>query len=204
MWDGDLVEEAVTVCRESYALRLTPGTSGNLSFRRGRFIMISGSGLSLGFIDARGFVDGATASDLPLAPVAPSSEYPLHAAIYGVMPECRAILHFHGPWVLQAGVREQPRQWVPRVAPPEFGQLAPDGWLPRVPFLPPGSEELGEAVAEAVRDGAMGAILCRHGGVALGRSPREALFRAEAMESAAHLDYFARLAGQHEERSGAQ
>ncbi len=204
MWDGDLVEEAVTVCRESYALRLNPGTSGNLSFRRGNSIMISGSGLSLGFIDEKGFVDGAIAWDLSFAPVRPSSEYALHEAIYRVVPACGAILHFHGPWILQAGVRERPRRWVPRVAPPEFGQTAPDGWLPRVPFLPPGSNELAEAVAEAVGDGSMGAILCRHGGVALGRSPREALFRAEAMESAAHLDYFARLAGSHDERSGAQ
>ncbi len=177
--------------REAYRLRLTPGTSGNLSIRSRRGLIISGSGVSLGFADRKDYVEVAD-NDVSGERRA-SSELPMHAAIYRKVPEARAILHFHGPWIIQMGTRKCPHRWVPEPMPPEFSHLAPEGYIPRVPDMDPGSEELAESTAAALLCGSRGAILCGHGGVAWGDSPRDALHCAEAMESAGRSDYLHRL-----------
>ncbi len=66
---------------------------------------------------------------------------------------------------------------------PELDQAV--GKVSLVPFLPSGSDELGDAVASAVRKGAAVMILARHGAVAVGRDLAEAHDRLALAELSA-------------------
>ncbi|MFW5896516.1 MAG: class II aldolase/adducin family protein [Bacillota bacterium] len=188
----EILEELIRIGRESYRLRLTPGTAGNLSVRSEKGLIISRSGVSLGFAVKDDYLE-VTGDDAG-GNGRPSSELPMHAAIYRKVPEARAVLHFHGPWIIQIGTREHPRRWIPEPMPPEFSRLAPEGYVPRVPAMDPGSARLANATGEAFLCGSRGAVLCGHGGVAWGDDPRDALHCAEAMESAAGGHFLYRLA----------
>lgn len=102
------------------------------------------------------------------ADVGVSVEFPMHRACYLADPNVGAVIHTHAPALTGLGLRgvrlEQEL--------PELHQAV--GKVSLVPFSPSGSDELGEAVAAAVRKGAAVMILARHGVVAVGRDLAEA------------------------------
>ncbi|MFO8061085.1 MAG: class II aldolase/adducin family protein [Bacillota bacterium] len=182
----------VEVAHRAHQMRLTPGTSGNISVRSpgdgGPEFMISASGVSLGFLDRNHMVSFPPASGEELQP---SSEIRLHAALYRVLPQANVLLHYHGTWTILAG-ESQPAggTWSPSLTLPEFASLAPGGAVPVVSPVPAGSGELAQEAARlASGSRACGLILSGHGGITWGRSARQALFHAETLESAAKIDY---------------
>ncbi len=187
-----MMADIIEVAHRAYVLRLTPGTAGNISMRSRRAgeqgLMISASGVSLGYLVIRQMVpfphDGT-------GDYQPSSEVRLHSALYRVRPRAVAILHYHGVWTVLAGEAErQEGGWRPALALPEFSSLAPEGTVAVVPAVQPGSCELARAAAGLARSsGAGGLILRGHGGITWGQSPQQALFNAEALETAAKIDY---------------
>ena len=192
MEERDTRRELVRVARAAYELRLAPGTSGNLSARCDGTFLVSPGGTSLGYLRECDFVEAGVRDREFDAPA--SSEAAMHAAIYRVDPGIYAILHFHGPWTILAGLTTQDSRWVPAHVPPEFGAIAPRGYLPRLRHLSPGSEELAIETASALDESdALGVVLAGHGGVCVGKGLEETLFSAEAVEAAAHLDYHLRL-----------
>ena len=73
------------------------------------------------------------------------------------------------------------------------GALLPEGQgcigsLHLLPYFPPGSAELAQAVASLARQGKC-VLLAKHGLVAWGQSPAEALAIAEATEQLAKVNY---------------
>lgn len=190
----DLLSEAVNTARRCYALRLAPGTSGNISVRIQRdptVIMVSASGTSTGDL---------TGADLVRYPqrageeTTPSIESALHLGIYGALADVQSVLHYHGAWTVVAG-ETGTGAWRPIIEMPELDAIAPGGGVPVVRRLPPGSAELAaQASAAAARAGAGALILRGHGGVTWGSSPRQALFHAEILENLAKIDYLMRAA----------
>lgn len=73
---------------------LSPGSSGNVSARLPDGMVITPSGCSPESLAADAIVamrlDGAVSGD-----IAPSSEWPMHAAIYQAFPQAGAIVHTH-------------------------------------------------------------------------------------------------------------
>jgi len=190
----DLLTETVSVARRAYGLRLTPGTSGNISMRVQNdptVIMVSASGTSTGDL---------TASHLVRYPVmpgeerTPSIEAELHRGIYEVLCAVGSVLHYHGAWTVLAG-ETGAEAWRPLIEMPELDAVAPGGEIPVVKRLPAGSPELAaQSSALAVKSGAAAIILRGHGGVTWGSNPRQALFRAEILENLAKIDYLMRAA----------
>ena len=76
---------------------LSPGFSGNLSVRYGRYFLITPSGLSLGDLEQ----DDIVLIDENLKTIdgkkKPSSEAKLHLEIYAKRPDINAIIHCHAP-----------------------------------------------------------------------------------------------------------
>ena len=90
-------EAIVTTCQELSRAGLVVGTAGNVSVRSGDLVAVSPSGLRYAELTPELVgvhrLDGTAVE----APLAPTSELPLHLAIYAARPEVGAIVHTHSP-----------------------------------------------------------------------------------------------------------
>ncbi len=113
----------------------------------------------------------------------PSSEWRMHVEIYKTRDDVRAVLHVHAPHVLalyESGYKLD----IDVVEVKAY--LGPT--IPEVGYLKPGSQELAEAVARALRPRNVYAVVLRkHGIVTVGANILEALNRAEILDQAAYI-----------------
>ncbi len=92
-------EQVVAHCRHMGALRLTPGTSGNISLinaERG-FMAISPSSMSYEAMTAADVVVMNLDAELVDGARRPSTEYAMHLACYRARPDIGAVVHTHSP-----------------------------------------------------------------------------------------------------------
>ncbi len=171
----------VAAGRRMGARQLINGCDGNLSARLGPFALaITPAGrrkdeLELGDILAVPLDADDPAVDLRRRP---SSDIAVHRAAYGARPEARAIAHAHPPAVLAcllAGLRPDAS-----VLPEARAVLGRVAYVPALPF---GGPEVAAAVADALREPSVGAVLLdRHGVLAVGSTVEEAVDRLEVVE----------------------
>lgn len=108
------------------------------------------------------------------APKKPSSETPMHTAIYRAMPEVGAIIHTHSPYALAfAALRED----IPITNIELFLCGAP---IPVAPWACPGTPEAGKVTVELFRQrpGLKICLLRNHGLVAIGKNLENAFENA--------------------------
>lgn len=107
----------------------------------------------------------------------PSSEFPFHKAIYEARPDIKSVIHAHPPALVSFSiVRQIPNTNVISQAKHICG---PIGYAK---YELPGSDELGEVIAEEFKDGYMAIIMENHGTVLGGTSLTDAFERFEALE----------------------
>jgi L-fuculose-phosphate aldolase len=152
----------VVTCREMAAAGLVVGTAGNVSVREGDLVAVTPSGLRYAELtpDLVGVhrLDGAAVE----APLAPTSELPLHLAIYAAQPAAGAVVHTHSPaaTALSALVDE-----VPTV---HYYAAMFGGAVRVAPYATYGTEELARNAVQALRD-RTGCLLGNHGAVTVGQ-----------------------------------
>jgi len=117
----------------------------------------------------------------------PSVEMPMHLLIYRTRPDVGAIIHSHAPMATVVGLLHEP---VPALT-IEAIALAD---APRVPFMLSGTEELSQAVVDALGDGSA-VLLQNHGLLTVGKDLREAANKAHQLEFAARIVVICRLLG---------
>ncbi len=169
----------------SYSARLLDdglavGSAGNISVRVGDIVAITPSGISyadmrpgdvcLVTLDGTQLLDG-TGYD---APETPSSETPMHLAIYAAT-SAAAVVHTHSPEVVALSAS---RSELPAIHYAITGLGGPVRIAPYVRF---GSAGLAEAAVEAL-DGRSAVILRNHGAVTYGRDLAQAYDRALLLE----------------------
>ena len=162
--------------------RLVNGADGNLSVRLGPFALaVTPAGrrkdeLAPGDVLAVALDAGDEPADETRR--RPSSDIAVHRAAYLARPDIAAIAHAHPPAVLGcllAGLR--PDAAVLPEARAVLGQVA------FVPALPFGGPAVAAAVAAALRDPAVGAVLLdRHGALAVGGTLEQAVDRLEVLD----------------------
>ncbi len=162
--------------------RLIAGCDGNLSVRLGPFaIAITPTGRRKDELEPGDILAVPLAEEQ--APAAaqrlrPSSDVAVHRAAYAARPEALAIAHAHPPAVLAcllAGLLPDPAVL------PETRAIV--GRVAYVPALPFGGPAVAAAVAAALRDPAVTAVLLdRHGVLTVGRTIDEAVDRLEVVE----------------------
>lgn len=107
----------------------------------------------------------------------PSSEFPFHREIYRRRPDIKAIVHAHpGALVAFSIVRRLPETRVQTHAHHLCGKVA------YAAYACPGSQELGDKIAQAFAEGADCVMLENHGVVIGGRDLAEAFQRFETLE----------------------
>lgn len=163
-----------------YAKRLRPDglvvlTAGNISVRSGDLVAITPGSYDYDRLTPERIcvvhLDGTVAD----ARLTPSSELPMHLAVYRAAPEARAVVHTHAPYAsaLSTVVDELPALHY------LIAQLG--GPVRVAPYATFGSEELAENVAHAL-EGRTAALLGNHGTIAFGETLEQAYSRTVLLE----------------------
>lgn len=106
----------------------------------------------------------------------PSTETPLHLALYRERPEIGAVVHTHS---MSASTVAAARREVPPIL-DDFAQIVGPS-LRTADYAIPGSGRMAKVVVKAMR-GRMAALLANHGAIAVGRGMKEALLCARMVE----------------------
>lgn len=168
--------------RDGWLRGLFSGFNGNLSHRQGPRVVITVSGSAKGHLTAQDLAVLDLAGGQSLTSTKASSEQAVHLEIYRHQPQAQAIVHVHAPHLLCLSLRG--RDVLPNL--PLFEAQTFAKKLTRVPALPPGTPELGEAVGQASRDHAA-VFMDNHGLVCWGSTMTEALGLAEELEALAKI-----------------
>lgn len=158
---------------------LSPQRSGNISARVGDVVLITPSGVGYedllpGDIVALS-LDGSVASGR----FAPSSEAPMHLAIYRARPDVGAIVHAHSDYAVTLAVLK-------RAIPAFHYMVAVAGGkdIRCAPYATFGSEALAAHAVKALED-RKACLLAHHGQIAVGATVEEALHLAHEVETLA-------------------
>jgi L-fuculose-phosphate aldolase len=166
--------EVVWACRQLLASGLVVGTAGNVSARAGELLAISPSGVEYTELTAERIgvhrLDGAAVD----APLPPSSELPLHLAVYRTSG-AGAVVHTHAvaSTALSLLIDEVPASHYYTAL---FG-----GPVRVAPYATYGSDELAAAVARALA-GRRAALMANHGAVCVADTVRAAVSLAGYLE----------------------
>ena len=176
---AELRQQVVKAGRRMYALGLVRRLTGNVSAcdARRRMIAIKPSGVAWDALQA----DRIVILDLEGRVVegeGPSLETPMHLSVYAHVPAARAVVHSHSPLATGFAVARRP------IPPLHTGSAEVGGEVPLVPYAPPGSQALAQAVAAlAPRHPAL--LLANHGVLCWGEDLTQALERNLLLEDLA-------------------
>lgn len=183
-------------CRRLDAKGLVAGAEGNVSARTSSTAaLITPAGAAKGELRSADLVRVSLPGGAARGSGRPSSELPMHVAIYATRRDVGAVVHAHPPAVTGFAVA---RMSLPVGALAELAGVI--GPVPLVAYREPGSAALGRAVAAALsRPGNARANVCllaNHGVVAVGESVSQALSRIESVEQAARILATAHILGE--------
>ncbi|NJE62008.1 aldolase [Thermococcus sp. 21S7] len=177
--------QLVKYSRLAHERGLTAAFGGNLSIRRGNLVFIKATGAVMDDMTAEQ-VAVIDMSGRQVSGVRPSSEYRLHLAVYRTRPDVKAIAHLHPPYSIAASTLVEGE--LPIITPEAEIYLKR---IPIAPFRPAGTEELAEVTSGALQN-SDAAIMAKHGIVTVGKTLREAFYKAELVEESAKLWYMGR------------
>jgi L-fuculose-phosphate aldolase len=180
--------ELVATAREMLRLGLVTGTSGNLSARDGDRIEITPSALPYEEMTEGDLVTLASDGRVIAGEREPSSEHRVHVAVYAARPDAGAIVHTHSVHATAWSFLGEPLD-----TETEELEHTAGGGVCTAPFAPTGSDEIA-AQCVAALDGRRAALLARHGVVAVGATPAEALVTCQAVERQAQIAWLLRSA----------
>ena len=160
---------------------LVDGTWGNISARaEGGLMAITPSGRDYRTLKAEDIVVVALSTGEARGGK-PSTETPMHRALYLSRPELGAIVHTHSA---SASTVAAARREVPPVL-DDFAQVVGPS-LRVADYAIPGSKKMAKGVLRAMA-GRMACLLANHGAVAAGRDMKEALLCARMVEKGSRV-----------------
>lgn len=184
----DARAQLLAAAQAMFAVRLSPGTSGNLSIRDGAGFWITPSGVPydrLGvemmvFMDMKGKWSG---------PLKPSSEWRFHLDVYRARPDAGGICHTHSLHATALACRGE--------GIPAFHYMVAAAGGPDIrcaPYRTFGTQDLSDVALTALKD-RRACLLANHGVIALGPTVEKALNLAQEVEVLAQQYILSRQIG---------
>jgi len=189
--DADLIRrDIVAVCQRLYQRGFIAGTEGNVSaLEAPERLWITPAGHHKGLLQPADLLLIDLQGEVLFGTGRPSSETPMHLALYRCRPDIRAVVHAHPPLATAltvAGCRLEPP-----LLPEAVVAL---GEIPTVAYQMPTTWQFANNVGAAMHQ-AEAALLENHGSVTIGPSLQAAFNRMEILERAAQVLYLAKLLG---------
>jgi L-fuculose-phosphate aldolase len=177
-------DEVVATARDMHRRGLVTGTVGNVSVRFADGMLITPTRRAYATLRPRDVVAlGLDGEPRDGAHRRPSTEWPLHAAIYRARPDIAAVVHTHSPYAMARSFDD-----APIIVQTEERVYLGLTEIAVAASHPGGSPELAAAAVAALgRRPAV--LLARHGVLAAATSPRAALETAAAVEHQAQIDW---------------
>jgi L-fuculose-phosphate aldolase len=166
----------VEAARHMEAAGHSPGTSGNVSARCEDGLLITPTGLAPGELGAQDIV-ALDSQGVPLpGEGVPSTEWPMHAALYAARPDAGAVIHSHSRF---ATILSCVRRGIPAI---HYMIGATGGFdVPCAPYATFGTRELSDAILGSIGQ-RNACLMANHGQIALGRDLGHAVRTAEEVE----------------------
>ncbi|MCB9422756.1 MAG: class II aldolase/adducin family protein [Ardenticatenaceae bacterium] len=170
-------DQLVAIMNRIYHNGMTTLSGGNLSIKDDNGdIWITPSGIDKGTLTPKDIMCVQTNGTI-IGPHKPSIEFPFHRKIYELRPDFQAIVHAHPPALVSFSiVRKVPDT---RIIPQANRICGPVGYAP---YALPGSQKLGENIANTFAEGYNIIILENHGMAAGGSSLLDAFHRLETLD----------------------
>ncbi|MYR93938.1 MULTISPECIES: class II aldolase/adducin family protein [unclassified Streptomyces] len=171
--------DVVATARRSAAEGLVVGTSGNVSARVGDLVLVTPSGVPYGRLGPGDAVGVGLDGRQVLGELKPTSELPLHLAVYGET-DAAAVVHTHA---VHATAVSTLVTEVPLV---HYAAAILGGPVRTAPYARYGTPELAASMLTALQD-RTGCLLANHGTVTYGAT------LDQAYERTAQLEWLCRL-----------
>ncbi len=175
-------DQIVMIMERIYSYRMTTTSGGNISvLDEDGVIWITPGGIDKGRLTPDDIVaihpDGTING-----PHKPSSEYPFHRALFRARPDLRAVLHAHPPALVAFSVAGMvpDTDMLPNAA-------TVVGPVDFVPYALPGSQALGDRIAESFVKGFNTVVLENHGTVTAADDLYRAFMQFETLDYAARI-----------------
>lgn len=178
------IDRVIAAGRALVDAGLSPGSSGNVSLRDGRQILMTGTGTRLGALER----DDIAVLDLdgtPRSGPKPSKEVALHLALYAKNDDHSAVVHVHSPYAVAVSCLApwSPHSAVPPLTPYALMRV---GQTPLLPFAAPGDPAMGELITGSPFP-FRAALLSNHGAVVSGEQIEIAVDSAVELEEACRI-----------------
>ncbi|MDH5440925.1 MAG: class II aldolase/adducin family protein [Candidatus Bathyarchaeota archaeon] len=189
--ESEMRRKIVEISRRLYNRGLVAGAGGNVSARTSRSdeVLMTPSGLCKGYLEASDIIKVDLEGNVLSGKLKPTSETPMHTAIYNVRNDVSAIVHAHPPvstGFACAGVSlDYP------IFPDSIAMM---GNIAMVEYITPTTRELADKVAEHAT-GCDALLLANHGTITLGGSLEQAYQRTEILEDFAKIVLVSKLLG---------
>lgn len=190
MTDRDIREAVVRAARAMSRTGLSGGTSGNVSARTEGGMVVTPSAMPYETMEVDDLVVMGLDGTILEGRAKPTTEWPLHAAVYDARPDACAVVHAHATFCTTLSTLR-------RDIPPFHYMVALAGGdsVRCARYATFGSPELAVHAVDALV-GRRACLLANHGMVALGTSPEEALELAVEVETLAELYWRALQVGE--------
>lgn len=175
-----LAAEVVACAQEMASRGLVVGSVGNVSVRSGDRVLITPSRLPYARMRRKDLVAVSLDGEVRGKSLPPSRELPLHLAVYRRRPDVGALVHTHSPHAVAWSFRGEP------LPPTEESAYYGIGEVLTSPPEAAGSIALADTAAASIGDSAA-VLLGRHGVLAAGTDPAQALVIALAVEHQAQV-----------------
>jgi len=187
----EIKRDIVTYSKLSSAMGLTPNTQGNISARDPQtgYIAVTPHDLRYEIMTWEDIVVVDLDGNQVEGHCTPSSETPVHLAVYRARPDVFGVVHSEPVYTNCFGALGMPIEPVVVALLVDIG-----GSVPVMPFMPSGSSAFGEELLRVMGD-RNGVIWGNHGLLTHGKDLDQAFRRTVIIENVAHIYYLTQSLG---------
>lgn len=187
--EAEYRQQIIEVGRRIYNKGFVASNDGNLSIRTDNEVLITPTGLSLGFLSPDQLVKVNISGEKSEGYLDPSSEIKFHLRVYQMRPDVKAVVHAHPP--ISTGFAVAGMSLSKPTLPEMIISL---GCVPLAEYGTPGTEELVSEIEKMIPT-CNAILLANHGVLTVGEDIFSAYYKMETVEHSAHINWIAHTLG---------